>query len=387
MNIRKLCYTANSQIPSRFANSIQVMKMCSAFAEQIKEVELIVPYVYGNLLGSDRDIFEMYAIPPTFTIKRIFLLTKRRFLLPSRFNRVTHGFLSSFYVKHRRPDVIYTRQIWAAYFLAQSGLPVVYESHDFKSDTNYKVFSRFIEKVLNHSNIGIVTISHALADEYLEIGIAPEKVRVLPDGVDLELFEPYLSKYEARNMLELPTDQKIAGYVGHLYEGRGIEEIIEAAEVLSDVLFLIVGGHPEDIERHKVIITNRGLNNVILTGFVNNALVPKYLFASDVLLMPYTTRVPTLKYMSPLKLFEYMAANRPIIATDLPAIKEILKNNDNAILVQPEDADNLIQGIRGVLDNEALANRIAKTAREDVQKYTWSERVRIIISFFERIAC
>lgn len=374
MKIRKLCYIANSQIPSIFANSIQVMKMCSAFAEEIRDVELIVPYLYKNLLISDRDIWEMYAVLPNFTIKRTFSP-------PYRFFRNIHGFLSSLYVRHRKPDLVYTRQMWAAYWLAQSDIPIIYESHNWDFDKRHIVFSKFVKSVLDSRILGIVTISQALADEYFKIGVAPEKILVLPDGVDLESFKPYLSKQEARSMLELPTNQKIAGYVGHLYEGRGIEEIIEAAEVLSDVLFLIVGGRPKDIERYKEIIINRNLKNVVLTGFVNNALVPKYLFASDVLLMPYTTRVPTLKYMSPLKMFEYMAANRPIIATDLPAIKEILKDKKNAILVQPEDAADIVRGIQEILNNEDLADRIAGKAREDVQEYTWSKRARRIVRF------
>lgn len=370
--IQKLCYIADSRIPSRWANSIQVMKMCSAFAEHIEDVELIVPRVYRKLLDSDCDVFEIYAVPPTFKIKKMFSPTLKLKLITKRID----------------VDLIYTRKMWAAYWLAQSDIPVIYESHDFNPDK--RLFSKFIKRALDSKNLGIVTISQALADEYLNIGVAEEKIWVLPDGVDLSRFDPYLSKYEARNMLvpvssvlELPADQKIAGYVGHLYKDRGIEEIIEAAEVLSDMSFLIVGGHPKDVERYKTIITDLGLNNVILTGFVNNALVPKYLFASDVLLMPYTTRVPTLKYMSPLKLFEYMASNRPIIATDLSAIKEVLEDKKNAILVQPDDADELIRGIQKILNNEVLANRIAEKAKEDVQGYTWSKRAQRIISFFK----
>lgn len=378
MQIRKLCYIAPaSRIPSRYTPGFQIVKMCSAFAEEIEYVELIIPPNYRNLWATKRDIYEFYSVRPNFKIKRTFALPK--------FIGITHGLLSSRIVKDRKPDAVYTRLMWAAYWLSQSGIPVLYESHNFNYDKQQNVFSKFIRRVLDSSTLGIVTISQALAEEYFEIGVSQEKVFVLADGVDLHRFEPHLSKDKARGMLGLPIDRKFVGYVGHLYGEYGIGEIIEAAESLPNIFFLIVGGHPTDVKKYKEIITARNLKNVILTGFVNHNLVPQYLYASDVLLMPYTTRVRTVKYMSPLKMFEYMAANRPIIATDLTAIKEILQDREHAIFVKPGDADDLIRGIQEILENQDLANRIAGKAKEYAQDYSWNKRAQKIVEIFEII--
>jgi len=180
---------------------------------------------------------------------------------------------------------------------------------------------------LSHSKYfkGLVTISDILKQNFMKAGIPKDKILVLQDGVDIESFQN-IEKTEARANLGLPQDKSIIMYCGHLYKGRGIEYILDAAKILKDVMFIIVGGFPSDVSYWKKYANDMGLVNVVFTGFVENGMVPTYLKAADVLLMPYTRDMPTYKWMSSLKLFEYMAAGRPIIATDLVAIKERIEN-------------------------------------------------------------
>ena len=105
--------------------------------------------------------------------------------------------------------------------------------------------------------------------------------------------------------------------------------------------------------------------------------------------MPYSRRTVapggvTTDWMSPLKMFEYMAAARPIVASDLPALREVLRDRENAVLVEPDNAAALADGLRCLLGDASLAHRLATQARRDVEAYTWENRARIILDFAMR---
>jgi glycosyltransferase involved in cell wall biosynthesis len=203
---------------------------------------------------------------------------------------------------------------------------------------------------------------------------------VAPDGVDLERFIPEKSEAEARRLVGLPQDVFLLCHCGHMYPGRGAEELLEALVSLPNVMLELVGGSPEDIERVRRHAVDLGVEGrVRFMGTVPNGKVPLYLWAADALLMPYTSRVPTQRSMSPLKMFEYMAARRPIVATDFPAIREVLRHRENAILVKPDSPAALKAGIQAVREDPRQAERLAAPARQDVEEYAWERRANKIL--------
>ena len=126
------------------------------------------------------------------------------------------------------------------------------------------------------------------------------------------------------------------------------------------------------------------LANVVFAGHVAPERVPLYQAAADVLVLPNTAQATiSREHTSPLKLFEYMAAGRPIVASDLPSLREVLRHGDNAWLVQPDDPAALAQGIQHLLAEPTLAARLAAQAQEEVQAYTWEQRAERILSFVE----
>jgi glycosyltransferase involved in cell wall biosynthesis len=228
---------------------------------------------------------------------------------------------------------------------------------------------------------GVFCISGALAEAYSDAGAPRELLHVLPDGVDLERFDSPLSKDEARRRLGLPLDPPILCHSGHLYPGRGGEEAIEALAGVPQAVLVMVGGRAEDIARLQALATRLGVaERVIFTGQVPNSAVPAYLWAADVLVMPYTSRTPTVRYMSPLKMFEYMASGRPIVATDFPVVREVLRDGETAMLVKPDSAQALREGFQRVLGNPELSRRVAAGARGAAQGYSWNARARTILS-------
>jgi glycosyltransferase involved in cell wall biosynthesis len=164
-------------------------------------------------------------------------------------------------------------------------------------------------------------------------------------------------------------------YFWNVYEGRGIEYLIEIAPRLYDVTFLIVGGLERDVVRCRKLAREKNVNNVKLTSWVSHHTVSVYLAASDLLIMPYASRftvgggATSQDFTPPIKLFEYMASCRPILATSLPSISEILKDGVNAVLVESDSAKVILDGIKKILGDPALARRITERAASDVKGY------------------
>lgn len=340
------------------------------------DVELIIPYYSGTI-----KIFDYYGIKNNFKVKKLFPSIKK-----SGFRHALHGVLSALYTALNRGkyDIFITRNIvytFASTILLK--LPTIYDAHHplinkpakflFDSFKNSPYLKRFS------------TNSRGLGESYAEFGLPREKLVVAPNGVDLERFKDLPDQSSIRELLALPISKKIVCYCGNLYQGRGIELLIDVCQSFKDTLFLIVGGLEADNDSYKQVADAKGIHNIVFKGFVAHSDVPLYLKASDVLVMPYTSKM-TIKggtrasnFTSPIKLFEYMAAAKPIVATSLPAIEEILKNRENSLLVSSDSVKSLSEGIDEVLTNTEFADKIAKQAEMDVQHYTWEDRVRAIL--------
>jgi glycosyltransferase involved in cell wall biosynthesis len=229
-------------------------------------------------------------------------------------------------------------------------------------------------------------ITRALADDLRRFGAPPEGelTVIAPDGVDLERYAGLPEPMQARRLLferlpatKLDPDRFTAGYTGHLYAGRGSELLLALAKALPEMSFIVAGGEPQDVARLQAQAA--GLDNLLLAGFVPNAELPMYQAACDVLLAPYSGRVAAssggniARYLSPMKLFEYLACGRAILSSDLPVLREVL-NTGNAVLLPPENVDAWVQALRRLYADEAARLRLANQARRDAAGYTWERR-------------
>jgi glycosyltransferase involved in cell wall biosynthesis len=378
----KVVYVATVNIPSRTASSVHVMKMCQAMVRHGFSVELIIPEFQPSSIPPNTDLGDFYGIKDRFPMSRLSTTAMVR------------G--NDFYVRllfhlfRQKPDLIYTRDIKAALVGSSGGWETIYEAH---APSDGKLgsfcFSRFFKQ---KKSVGMVAISEALKG-ILRQDIPVERNRGIPlvvahDGVDSESISNLLDPREARERLGIEERKFVAGYTGHLYKGRGIEILIEMAQALPDVLFLIVGGLQKDIDYYGE--QARDLGNFHLCGFVPNAEIPLYLASADVLLMPYQKKVmvssgavSTAEWMSPMKMFEYMGAKRPIIASDLPVLREVLKHEGNALLTEPADSQGWIRQLQRLREDPGLGRKIGLKAWEEVAShYTWEKRVQGIFSYF-----
>jgi glycosyltransferase involved in cell wall biosynthesis len=178
-------------------------------------------------------------------------------------------------------------------------------------------------------------------------------------------------------------------YAGHLYPWKGVDRAIEAIAALPDARGLIIGGHPGEPDLARL----RGLaerlqcaHRITFTGLLPPREARRRLQRADVVVLPNPASTISTRFTSPLKLFEYMASGRPIVASDLPSIREVLRDSETAILVKAGDAQALTDGLRRIRDDEALGARLARRALEEVSRYTWDERARLLETVFTRVA-
>jgi glycosyltransferase involved in cell wall biosynthesis len=348
------------------------MKMCEEFARQGIRVELVVPDK-KNFIGVDP--FEYYGLERNFSVRylpTVDFLSKEGATGQLFFWIDYTLFLLAILISGccRQADIIYTRDYILLSLFA--GKNAVLEIHDIPRAK--KIFFAVVKKVKK-----ILVITNGLEDELVKMGVDKDKIFVVPDAVDLDKFNINVTQAEARQKLSLPPDKKIILYVGHLYGWKGADVLAEAAEFLKNYLVLFVGGVAAELSEFQD--EYRDSTNIKIIPFQKRELMPFYLKSADVLALPNKRGdVISEKYTSPLKMFEYMASGRPIIASDLSSIREVL-NQNNSILVEPNNPENLARGIKKVLESSELADKITRQALADVQNFTWQKRAEKIIDF------
>ncbi len=320
-------YLTFAALPSPAAHTVQILKMCQAMAGAGADV----------ILAADRRlppprIFELYGIRRPFRIlglrvSPVRVLGRAVFLLLA---------LPPVFKNRRR--LFYTRDVFSAFFVRMLNRDFIFELHELPAGVIAKAL---LGSVLRAPRLrAAVFISEELrksAADRLGARALPRTALVAHDGADLDEFGPSPSPEASRRSLGLPAQAFLAGYAGSLFEGRGIEIILETARRLQNVTFLVVGGEGDQADRLKRRAQEAGLENVFAVGFLPHNRIPAALAACDVLLMPYQRTVlhrqkkhDTAAAMSPLKAFEYMAAGKPIVSSRLKVLAEILEDGRNA---------------------------------------------------------
>ena len=377
----RIVYLSNTIIPSRTANSIHVMKMCQAFAKKGHKVVLIVPDRKKETEPGVKDIFCYYNVDKCFEIKKL------PFINPGD-SKLLYIISTSFYcpfllreIAYLKPDAVYGRDIIGCYLAVFLGYSSIFESHRpvWFGRLESFVFSRMLKC---ESFYKLVVITEALKAEYLQsYRIESHKIQVAPDGsddvTDLEQIEHWPGR---KDVLQV-------GYVGHLYPGKGMEVVTALTRQMPEVDFHIIGGMERDIAFWKNEVKS---DNIFFHGFVPQNRVSRHINSLHVCLLPNQEKIlaygsndrPSRNisdYTSPLKLFDYMAHKKAIIASDLPILREVL-NETNALLVKHDDIRAWSAAIDS-LRNDDLREKIGDSAYKDFLKnYTWDIRARNVLS-------
>ncbi len=404
----KVAYIVDGRMPTEKANGYQSSQMCQAFVEAGCNLTMLsssrkIIFVEG--ITKDTTIEDYYRLRIKIKQKKLlsidFIYLLQVFLSISSKNPIskTGSLFSSWsaaislaaHLHLTRYDLIYIRSLHVLLAL----LPLIPKSMYSRICFEIHMLPERQQSIVKLINTfqkigGIVTVTDQLKQKLVERNVPLKKICVAHDGVDLETFDIDVTKAGARTHLNINQDRKIAAFIGKFHTNgneKGIPEIIRSAKYLlediPDLDFYFVGGPLDRVASYERIIAEEGLPRERFIFLEKQPIheVPYHLKASDVLLMPHPWSEFYAYYMSPLKLFEYMSARRPIIASSLPSIMEVLRDRENSLLGVPGDPESIAKNIRLALENKELANRIAIQAYADVQEYTWEKRAERILKF------
>jgi glycosyltransferase involved in cell wall biosynthesis len=359
----RLAYLANSPFPTRNANCIHTMRMCSSLAGGGYN-PILIASKSDELTKLPDDIFGFFGVNP-FSIA----------LVEDSGNFKMNGILQCKEGLQRGATHFFGRSLVGCYAAALAGMPSVLEHHTPVRAGLEPVASDLFRQ---RSFRGLIVITHALKDYYLDrFPQLAGRVHVVPDAADAPLQgEPNFA------LATIPGTHIKVGYAGHLYPGKGAEIMLQLAARLPQVSFHVLGGYEDDVSSWQSKAA--GLPNIVFYGFRPPRDVSAFLSAIDIAIAPYLRRVHIPKgkqevsaWMSPLKLFEYMAHGLPIVSSDLPVLREVLSNEGNALLCDPDDVDAWVAAIERLAGDAVFRTALGQRAKEDfTHNYTWETRVR-----------
>jgi glycosyltransferase involved in cell wall biosynthesis len=278
---------------------------------------------------------------------------------------------------------------WLALFAPLHRSRVIYEVHDLEAlhptkaarwpEAFWSRFLPWLDRVAISRPCKLVSLTGTFRQWAIEHGRNPEDVAVIPDAFDPALY-PTMPREDARRVVGLPLDAFVVGYAGLTFAYRRLDLLVEAfakiAPMQDNIVLVLVGGRPGEVQELREQATRLGIEKrVKLPGSVPHEEAARYLQASDVLVIPDTVTQLT---ASPLKLFEYMAAGKPIILKDMPALREIV-DDESAIFFPEGDAEALAGAIEKLHRDPALAERLGANAKAKSRAYTYRARAEKII--------
>ena len=378
-------YFVDTRFPIERANGVQTMATCHALALRGHDVQLLAREAPSRLQRfgeASADAFAFYGWPVTPKLHIEYVATDASIAL----RRAQYLFAAVRRALAGPADVMMTRDLGLAALLLRvprpARPPVVYESHGISPIVRAEMASLLgkpeltppastlarldrRERFVWRKADAYVTITGALQDELRERYGPRDRVFVVPDGARM---------IDAPAM---PAGPPTAGYAGHLYPWKGVDVFVRALAKAPAVRGLIVGGHPgePDLARVQALVKALRLDDrVRITGLIPPADVAARLAEATMLVLPNPSSATSERYTSPLKLFEYLALARPIVASDLPAIREILTGEKTALLIPAGDPDALASAMSRLAEDPALANRLAAASRALAADYTWVRR-------------
>ncbi len=358
----RIAYVTHACVPSRAANAVQTLKMVDALCTVGHEVVLY------SRPGDDVDIASAFGVQRHLPLHPLLADGPRGLRTPRWLIRLRRQ------VRDFAPEVIYSRDLLSLCAVADLDVPMCFEAHWSPRDVPH-LRAALLALTARRNFVRIVAISRALRDELLALfpGLAPQSVVVVASAADdVSLVSPISLAGQGRLCV---------GYAGQLYDGKGAELLAPIASRLPDVDFHVVGGEKKDVARWRALAPS----NVTFHGHRPHSEVPSFLAAFDVVLAPYQPAVvvsggaEVSRWMSPLKVFEYMAMSKAIVASDLPVLRECLVDQTSALLVDASDAASWCAAIERLRDVSLRERLGAEARRAFVAGHTWPQRARLIL--------
>jgi glycosyltransferase involved in cell wall biosynthesis len=387
---KKLLYVANNRLPTEKAHGLQIVQMCEALADAGYDLTLVTPRRFNTpeMKALDESLWAHYGVKQNFALRRLLCVDLfpifPRHHVAMLVQTFTYLLALLVWLLFRRVDVLYTRDLFLGFALVRlrPRTTLIYEVHQrHKSRLGRRLQGAIVRRAF------VVPITEHLAAEMRALGA--ERVLVAHDGIRAARFANVPTQSDARAAVGWPQDVFIVGWVGRLHlmgVDKGVGLLVDALRQVDGAALAIVGGPDEMVNHLRDRWSAAGLDagRFLASGQVPPERVPLYLSALDVCAMPHPWTEQFAYYTSPIKLFEYMASRRAIIASDLPGFAEVITDQESALLLPPEDVEALADAIRRLRDDVALRARLAERAYEVVMaRYTWQARAEAIRQLLE----
>lgn len=374
----KLFYLTNLRLPTEKAHGFQIMKTAEAFGLLGVNVEMVVPRRKNYIQKTFQEFYRLKYYPSVYWLTNTFgiveYFSKRSYFF---LQRISFGMQAFFFAITKKDIVIYSRDLLLSFFLSLAGKKVVYEDHEPK-----KKLRSLYAFLLAHISKKVVVSEHLLT-LYQQMGINSLTYIFAPNGVDIDLFTKTKSDHSIWNKhFSIPVGTSVVLYVGHFYAWKGVYTLLDAASLIDNSAVVLIGGTPEDFSKVAQYISEKKINNVYLHPFVPQYEIVPFITSADILVLPNTAKEErSLKYTTPIKLFEYMASGTPIVASNIPSITSYLRDGENALLVRPDDPEDLAKKINFLCSTPEIGKKIANTALLHSAQWSWEKRAKKILSF------
>ena len=354
----RIFYLAFIRLPTEKAHGVQIMKTCEALADEGVDVELIIP---GRKTHIAEDPFEYYGVKKNFALTGLNTPDWVRWgSVGFTLSMIWFSEIAKWKKAFWKADIIYSRDALVLFQYLLLGRKLVYEAH-----TKPTFISRFVAKRAWR----LIVISEGLRDAYVAVGIPEEKITVAHDAIDPVPFQTHYSQEDSRTWLGIPQGKKIALYVGKIDEAKGADTFASASEHVSDEWLCVLIGS----ESPQKTVWREKYPKALFLPETPYRELPRVLAAADVLVLPNSAKdEDASKYTSPLKAFAYMATGKPIVASNVAALKAVFKGG--VVFFEPDSSTDLVRVLKNTTQTESRAVS---------DLYTWKERAKSVLKLRE----
>ncbi|KPQ29105.1 MAG: Glycosyltransferase [Marinobacter excellens HL-55] len=347
----KVLYCAACVLPSQSASSVHAYNMTASLSKYSQVV------FSGRFLSTKPEIEKIYGGK------------NPSYFLTSRWG--AFGQLLSCFFKLNSVDVVYTRWYASIFLLFFFRGYFVFEFHALPERSLNRLLVRVMRFLAKSRSVSIVCISEELKNDLV---------------ASYEFSDSRISvHHDAANCIRVTDQNEVydVGYVGSFKRGKGVERVVELANRMPNVSYVVFGGEPFEIDHYRKLIKH---NNVEFLGFIDPANIDSCYGAFKIALLPnypdvFIGKGNIGKWTSPMKLFEYMATKKAIVCTDLPVFKEVLSDGVDALLCDSGSLDQWVSAINSLLSNESLRHYCSENAHLKFKsEYTWDSRAKAVVN-------
>lgn len=366
------------RIQSRDGQGVHLDSLVAALRAEGHEVLVVGPSAYeqAGLGGGSRMVATIRRMLPGFATELLELL----YTLPAtlRLGRVAASF---------RPEMIYERynlfHLAGALVAKRRALPLLLEVNAPLAEERARFgglqlerLARWAERFVWQRATWVLPVTAVLAGHVRAAGVEPGRIRVVPNGIDLSEFPEHLAAREA----PAGAGELVLGFVGFVRDWHGLDAVVRAIAAYPGpprLVLQIVGEGPARAGLERLAAELGVADRVRFTGLAAREAIPGHVGGFDIALQP-----ASVAYASPLKVFEYMAAGRAIVAPDQPNLREVLDDGETALLFDPADPGAMWQAVLRLVEDPALRRRLGAAARAEVlaRDLTWAGNARRVVA-------